>query len=203
MPTKSSPVGVADRSAAFAGTAQRAALSVLSDAVVAASRSAVASVAAQTEAGYLAEAAHDVSALRADQALLSKRGQMQNAARDLVRSLALEALADGFRETGTAESARWGLGFAMTPADQAALAGHPIVDATATEWADELARRLDWRVRAVATRAALNAIKPEAIPQQLQAASVAWANEVARLVADAWHAGRTAARNAMVRLLSA
>jgi hypothetical protein len=191
-----------DRSALFSTRAQRAALGVLTATIARASQRAVAAVADQTEAGYLQEAAHDVAALRRDAGLVEGLAALAARARETVQDQALAALEDGFRTTAEAEAGRLGLVVTVDDADRKALAGHPIVDATAAEWSGQLADRLAWRVRSVATRAALGAIKPAAIPGQLDQAAMAWANEVGRLVGDAWHAGRTAARMAMARALS-
>lgn len=191
-----------DRAAVFAQRAQVAAAGVVGPAVIAASRKAVASVAAQTEAGYLRESAHDVAFVRANPGLVAALGQTQQQARAVVQDQALAALEDGYRTTLDGESSQLGLRAAITPADLAALAGHPIVDATAAEWGVFLAARLDWRLRSVATRAALGSLRPAAIPDQVDQAGRSWAQEVGRLAADAWHAGVTAARLAMAQALA-
>jgi hypothetical protein len=172
------------------------------DTIARASQKAVASVAAQTEAGYLAEASHDVAAIRADTGLTAGLAGLVARARTVVRDSVLAALEDGYRTASEADAARLGLVVTFTDADRASLSGHPVVDATAMEWAAHMAERLAWRVRSVATRAALNAIKAEAIPGQIDAAAQAWAREVGRLAADAWHAGRSAAQQAMAGALS-
>jgi hypothetical protein len=192
-----------DRSALFSSRAQRAALGVMTATVARASQRAVASVAAQTEAGYLAEASHDVAAIRRDTGLIARLSELAADARKTVLDETLAALEDGYRVTVEADADRLGLVFTFTDADRAALAGHPIVDATAAEWAVMLAGRLVWRVQSVSTRAALGSIPPAAIPGQVDEAAQAWAREVGRLAADAWHAGRSAARHAMASALSA
>jgi hypothetical protein len=192
----------ADRSELFAGRAQQAALGVITPAIVRASQQAVSAVAAQTEAGYLAESAHDVAAMRADHRLIRGLSELVAQARKVVLDQAMAALSDGYRTTMDSEASRLGLRFTDGPEVAANLLGHPIVDATPTEWATFLAGRLEWRIRGIATRAALGAIKPAAIPAQTDAAGQAWAVEVARLAGDAWHAGRSAARAALARALS-
>lgn len=191
-----------DRSALFASRAQRAAMGVMTATIARASQRAVAAVAAQTEAGYLAEASHDVAALRRDTGLVAGLSDLESRARAVVADQALSALEDGYRTAAEADAARLGVGFTFEESDRAGLAGHPIVDATATEWGTFLAGRLSWRVRSVSTRAALGGIQPAAIPGQVDAAAQAWAQEVGRLAADAWHAGRTAARMSLARALA-
>lgn len=191
-----------DHAARWSATATRSALGVLAPAVARAARNVVDTVAKQTEAGYLAEAAHDVRAVRTDAGLGAELRRIDGNARTLVMQFARDAMADGYRATMEAEAPRVGLAFSWSEADASALAGHPIVDATAGEWAVFLADRLLWRVRGVATRGALGAIRTEAIPGQVAATGTAWADEVGRLVGDAYHAGIGAARAAMARAIS-
>jgi hypothetical protein len=191
-----------DRSVQFAARSIREAMGVMTGTIARASQRAVSMVAAQTEAGYLQEAAHDVAALRQDAGLASGLSELSARARATVMGSSLLALEDGYRTTVEANAKRLGLSFEFTDADKAALAGHPIVDGTPAEWATFLADRLVWRVRSVSTRAALGAIKPAAIPDEINAAAQAWAQEVGRLVGDAWHAGASAAQHAMARALT-
>jgi hypothetical protein len=188
--------------ARLAVSAEQAARGILSATVARAARSAVDAVAAQTEAGYLTESAHDVAALRRDAGLVARLGEVRLAAVALVLERVVAALEDGFRRTAEADGPRLGLVVELTPGDLAALRGHPVVGATPSEWADDLAGRLAWRVRSIATRAALNAIQPGAIPSELDHAAAGWATEVGRLVRDAWGAGTSAATAAMARALS-
>ena len=192
-----------DRSVLFADRAQRAAVGVVNATIVKAARQAVDSVAAQTEAGYLAESSHDVAALRRDSSLVAGLADLEREAYRTVKDACLSALEDGYRTTTDAQAKGLDLAASFTDSDRAALAGFPIVDATAEEWAGYQAERLTWRIRSVATRAALHAIKAEAMAGEVYKSAMAWAQEVGRLSSDAWHAGRSAAVQAMAGALTA
>lgn len=182
--------------------AMRAALAVFAPAISASATAAVRAVDARTESGYLAEAARDVAALRADPGLARSLAGLEASAAEVVHEHLSRSMQSAFRSTIEGEAPGLGLRFSWSDADAATLAGHPIVDRTAAEWAEELARRAGWRVRSVVTQAALGAIQSTAVAGRIQRGAQAWADEVARLVGDAWHAGTTAARAAMARALS-
>lgn len=191
------------RAAYFSDLAKKKAVGVGLQVVATAARNAVAAISAKTESGYLQEAAADALAVRSNVKLVAAIAGAVLDARGVVFAALVASMLDGFVRTAEVDGAAIGVDFSMSDDDKTALLGHPIVEATAEEQAQRLGDNLQWRLRAVSTRAAIGSLPIESLADELDAQVSAWADQVARLAADAWFAGATAARSALVSAIRA
>jgi hypothetical protein len=180
-------------------TATRAAAGLALAPLSAAARRALGLALASATHEHLREIRGDLAAIGADLGLVRELRALEADGTALVGGLLLDAILAGYRETGEAEAADLGLVLTIEPGDRTDLEAYPIAGHTPADWAARLVGDLVFRIRGELSRQVL-AGKVEPL-RWAESLVLPWADQVGARAADAWHAGRSAARLAMADAL--
>ncbi len=119
-----------------------------------------------------------------------------------VVELLKKALEAAYRATGERRAQDLGLSFTWGLEDQAVIDAFPIVDHSADEHADMLAAGLSFDVNGAVAMVIAGGLAAEALPAKLDQLGLGFSQRVGSVVADAWHAGASAAMRSMAIALT-
>jgi hypothetical protein len=123
-------------------------------------------------------------------------------AHDQVVDLLKKALEAGYRATGERRAEDLGLSFTWGTEDQAIIDAFPIVDHSADEHADMLIAGLSFDVQGSVAMVISGALGADVLGDKLDQIAASFSQRVGSVVADAWHAGASAAVRSMALALA-